>query len=238
MNEREYFDQLLQMVLVSMSPQPKWVLISTFEGKVIATYSLSASDEERSMAMTSASLSLGERITSELGNGVMREAVIQSTEGMFIMKAISDELILSAKFGLVMSLGTVRSQLDGAISELFRRKRYSDILRNALKDVSPQPKAAMLASVDGLATASYGFFIPKDAENRPVAMVAAMTSLCERISSELGNGELREAIVYGSDGVTVLLPVGEENLLCTVYDSIPSWDELRPQLQAVIEKLM
>jgi predicted regulator of Ras-like GTPase activity (Roadblock/LC7/MglB family) len=137
-----------------------------------------------------------------------------------------------------MSFDAVRSQLDRAISDLKARKRQADFLRNTLRDISPHPKAAMFLHVDGLHTASYGFFEPKDAENRPAAMTAAMADLCERISSELGNGAFRETVIYGSDGILVLMLIGEENVLCTVYDSIPSWDKLRPQLQTAIEQMM
>ncbi|HRF93770.1 MAG TPA: roadblock/LC7 domain-containing protein, partial [Aggregatilineales bacterium] len=50
-------------------------------------------------------------------------------------------------------------------------------------------------------------------EDRVSAMSAAMLSLGERISSELGRGELEQVMVKGENGYVILTAVGEEAVL-------------------------
>ncbi len=72
-------------------------------------------------------------------------------------------------------------------------------------------EAAAIVSVDGLSMASS---LPADIEeDRVSAMSAAMLSLGERISSELGRGELEQVMVKGESGYVILTAVGEEAVL-------------------------
>lgn len=72
-------------------------------------------------------------------------------------------------------------------------------------------EGAVVVSVDGLSIASSlqaGF-----EEDRVSAMSAVMLSLGERISSELGRGELEQVQVRGEHGYVILNAVGEEAVL-------------------------
>ena len=72
-------------------------------------------------------------------------------------------------------------------------------------------EATAVVSVDGLTIASS---LPSGVEeDRVSAMSAAMLSLGERISSELGRGLLDEVYVKGESGYVVLRAVGEEAVL-------------------------
>lgn len=72
-------------------------------------------------------------------------------------------------------------------------------------------EAAAIVSVDGLPLASS---LPAGyEEDRVSAMSAAMLSLGERISSELGRGELKQVYVKGENGYVILNAIGEEAVL-------------------------
>ncbi|MEW6717055.1 MAG: roadblock/LC7 domain-containing protein [Chloroflexota bacterium] len=76
---------------------------------------------------------------------------------------------------------------------------------------SPDIEASAVVSVDGLIMASA---LPSDAEeDRVSAMSAAMLSLGERISSELGRGALDQVYIHGDEGYVILSSVGEEAVL-------------------------
>ena len=81
----------------------------------------------------------------------------------------------------------------------------------ALQASSPDIEASAVVSVDGLRIASS---LPQGVEeDRVSAMSAAMLSLGERISSELGRGSLEQVYIKGEKGFVVLMSVGEEAVL-------------------------
>jgi hypothetical protein len=80
-----------------------------------------------------------------------------------------------------------------------------------LQASSPDVEASIVVSVDGLTMASA---LPTDVEeDRVSAMSAAMLSLGERISSELGRGVLDQVYIKGRDGYVILTSVGDEAVL-------------------------
>jgi len=93
-------------------------------------------------------------------------------------------------------------------------KSRTEQLVERLRDLqasSGDVEAAAIVSVDGLSMASS---LPADIEeDRVSAMSAAMLSLGERISSELGRGELEQVMVKGENGYVILTAVGEEAVL-------------------------
>jgi uncharacterized protein len=93
-------------------------------------------------------------------------------------------------------------------------KSRTEQLNERLRDLqasSGDVEAAAIVSVDGLSMASS---LPSHIEeDRVSAMSAAMLSLGERISSELGRGELEQVQVKGENGFVILTAVGEEAVL-------------------------
>jgi predicted regulator of Ras-like GTPase activity (Roadblock/LC7/MglB family) len=80
-----------------------------------------------------------------------------------------------------------------------------------LQASSGDVEAAAIVSVDGLSIASS---LPVGTEeDRVSAMSAAMLSLGERISAELGRGLLQQVFVKGENGYVILTSVGEEAVL-------------------------
>src|SRR5512145_1372935 len=81
----------------------------------------------------------------------------------------------------------------------------------AMQAASPDIEASAVVSVDGLIMASA---LPAEVEeDRVSAMSAAMLSLGERISMELGRGSLEQVYIRGNNGYVILTAVGQEAVL-------------------------
>ena len=93
---------------------------------------------------------------------------------------------------------------------LSRTDRMVSRLRS-MQAASPEIEASAVVSVDGLIMASA---LPAEVEeDRVSAMSAAMLSLGERISSELGRGLLDQVFIHGDQGFVILTAIGEEAVL-------------------------
>ena len=80
-----------------------------------------------------------------------------------------------------------------------------------MQTASPDIEASAVVSVDGLIIASA---LPNEVEeDRVSAMSAAMLSLGERISTELGRGSLEQVYIKGGDGFVILTAIGSEAVL-------------------------
>lgn len=91
-----------------------------------------------------------------------------------------------------------------------RTEMMVDRLRD-LQAGTPDIEASAVVSVDGLIMASS---LPSGVdEDRISAMSAAMLSLGDRIASELKRGTLEQVYIKGSDGIIVLMAVGEDAVL-------------------------
>lgn len=91
-----------------------------------------------------------------------------------------------------------------------RSEQMVDRLR-AMQASAPDIEASAVVSVDGLIMASA---LPQEVEeDRVSAMSAAMLSLGERISGELGRKGLEQVYIKGSAGAIVLTSIGEEAVL-------------------------
>ncbi len=93
-------------------------------------------------------------------------------------------------------------------------KSRTELMHDRLRDLqagTPDIEASAVVSVDGLIMASS---LPAGVEDdRVSAMSAAMLSLGERISNELGRGDLDQVYVRGAKGFVILMSIGEEAVL-------------------------
>lgn len=96
-------------------------------------------------------------------------------------------------------------------------KSRTELMVDRLRDLqatTPEIEASAVVSVDGLIMASS---LPAGVEeDRVSAMSAAMLSLGERISGELGRGMLDQVYIKGKEGYVILMSVGEEAVLTTL----------------------
>jgi predicted regulator of Ras-like GTPase activity (Roadblock/LC7/MglB family) len=91
-----------------------------------------------------------------------------------------------------------------------RSEQMVERLRS-MQAAAPDIEASAIVSVDGLIMASA---LPQEVEeDRVSAMSAAMLSLGERISGELGRGGLEQVYIKGDEGSIVLTSVGTEAVL-------------------------
>ena len=91
-----------------------------------------------------------------------------------------------------------------------RAEQLVDRLRE-MQMATPEIEASALVSIDGLIMASA--LSAEVEEDRVSAMSAAMVSLGERISDELGRGGLEQVYIRGDSGYVILASVGEEAVL-------------------------
>ncbi len=81
--------------------------VVSVDGLIIASALPPDVEEDRVSAMSAAMLSLGERIASELGRGVLDQVYIRGANGYVILSAVGEDAVLTvlarqnAKLGLV-----------------------------------------------------------------------------------------------------------------------------------------
>ncbi|UCC62253.1 MAG: roadblock/LC7 domain-containing protein [Anaerolineae bacterium] len=81
--------------------------VVSVDGLIMASSLPAGIEEDRVSAMSAAMLSLGERIASELGRGVLDQVYIHGDGGYVILMAVGDEAVLTslaregAKLGLI-----------------------------------------------------------------------------------------------------------------------------------------
>ncbi|HHE71894.1 MAG TPA: hypothetical protein ENL34_06410 [Chloroflexi bacterium] len=89
------------------SPDIEAAAIISVDGLPIATSLPQTVEEDRVSAMSAAMLSLGERIASELGRGLLDEVYVRGANGYVILRAVGEDAVLTvlarqqAKLGLV-----------------------------------------------------------------------------------------------------------------------------------------
>ena len=93
-------------------------------------------------------------------------------------------------------------------------KSRVDLMVGRLRDLqagTPDVEASAIVSVDGLIIASS---LPAGVEeDRVSAMSAAMLRLGERISAELGRGQLDQVYIHGKQGYVLLMSAGNDAVL-------------------------
>ena len=89
------------------TPDVEASALVSVDGLVIASSLPSGVEEDRVSAMSAAMLSLGERIASELGRGLLSQVYIKGGRGYVVLTAVGEEAVLTvlarqgAKLGLV-----------------------------------------------------------------------------------------------------------------------------------------
>lgn len=93
--------------LQASSPDVEASAVISVDGLTMASALPSDVEEDRVSAMSAAMLSLGERIASELGRGILDQVYIRGESGFVILMAVGSEAVLTvlareqAKLGLL-----------------------------------------------------------------------------------------------------------------------------------------
>jgi hypothetical protein len=93
--------------LQASSPDIEASAIVSVDGLSIASALPQGVEEDRVSAMSAAMISLGERIASELGRGILNQVYIKGENGFVVLMAVGEEAVLTvlarqqAKLGLI-----------------------------------------------------------------------------------------------------------------------------------------
>jgi hypothetical protein len=75
-------------------------------------------EEDRVAAMSAAMLSLGERIASELGRGMLEQVYIKGENGFVVLRSVGEEAVLTVLARKDAKLGLVFLDMGRAVTEL------------------------------------------------------------------------------------------------------------------------
>ncbi|MEJ2149040.1 MAG: roadblock/LC7 domain-containing protein [Chloroflexota bacterium] len=92
--------------------------VVSVDGLIIASALPSGVEEDRVSAMSAAMLSLGERIASELGRGVLSQVYIRGDSGFVILMSAGEEAVLTTLADEEARLGLVFLEMRRAADDL------------------------------------------------------------------------------------------------------------------------
>lgn len=120
MANRSRNDRMIERLreLQISSPDVEAAAIISVDGLPIASSLPQGVEEDRVSAMSAAMLSLGERIASELGRGMLDEVYVKGESGYVILRAIGDEAVLTVLARQQAKLGLLFLDMRRAAEEL------------------------------------------------------------------------------------------------------------------------
>lgn len=104
--------------LQASSPDIEASAIVSVDGLTIASALPQGIEEDRVSAMSAAMLSLGERIASELGRGVLEQVYIKGEAGYVILMSIGEDAVLTALSREQAKLGLIFLDMRRATEDL------------------------------------------------------------------------------------------------------------------------
>lgn len=93
--------------LQASTPDIEASAIVSVDGLIMASALPVSVEEDRVSAMSAAMLSLGERIASELGRGVLNQVYVKGNDGYVILMSVGEEAVLTVLAGKEAKLGLV-----------------------------------------------------------------------------------------------------------------------------------
>lgn len=100
------------------SPDIEASAVVSVDGLIMASALPQEVEEDRVSAMSAAMLSLGERIASELGRGILDQVYIRGDSGYVILTAVGDEAVLTALAREQAKLGLIFLEMRRAAEDL------------------------------------------------------------------------------------------------------------------------
>ena len=120
MANRSRNDQMVERLreLQVSSPDVEAAAIISVDGLPIASSLPQGVEEDRVSAMSAAMLSLGERIATELGRGMLDEVYVRGEKGYVILRAVGEEAVLTVLARQQAKLGLLFLDMRRAAEEL------------------------------------------------------------------------------------------------------------------------
>jgi len=94
--------------------------VVSVDGLIMASSLPADVEEDRVSAMSAAMLSLGERIASELGRGVLDQVYIRGDNGYVILMSVGEEAVLTALARSDAKLGLIFLDMKRAAGDLVK----------------------------------------------------------------------------------------------------------------------
>lgn len=104
--------------LQASSPDVEGSAIVSVDGLSIASALHQDIEEDRVSAMSAAMLSLGERIASELGRGILEQVYIRGENGYVLLMAVGEEAVLTVMARKEAKLGLILLDMKRAVEDL------------------------------------------------------------------------------------------------------------------------
>jgi predicted regulator of Ras-like GTPase activity (Roadblock/LC7/MglB family) len=100
------------------TPDVEATSVVSVDGLTMASILPSGVEEDRVAAMSAAMLSLGERIASELGRGILDEVYVKGERGYVVLRAVGEEAVLTVLARQQTKLGLLFLDMRRASEEL------------------------------------------------------------------------------------------------------------------------
>jgi predicted regulator of Ras-like GTPase activity (Roadblock/LC7/MglB family) len=92
--------------------------VVSVDGLIMASSLPAGIEEDRVSAMSAAMLSLGERIASELGRGMLDQVYIKGDNGFVILMSVGEEAVLTSLIRENARLGLIFLDMRRAVDDL------------------------------------------------------------------------------------------------------------------------
>ena len=100
------------------TPDVEATVVVSVDGLTMASALPAGVEEDRVAAMSAAMLSLGERIASELGRGVLDEVYVRGQDGYVVLRAVGEEAVLTVLARQQTKLGLLFLDMRRASKDL------------------------------------------------------------------------------------------------------------------------
>jgi predicted regulator of Ras-like GTPase activity (Roadblock/LC7/MglB family) len=118
-NRSEQMVNRLRSMQVS-APDIEASAVVSVDGLIMASALQAEVEEDRVSAMSAAMLSLGERITEELGRGGLSEVYIKGSNGFIVLTSIGSDAVLTALARQNGKLGLILLEMRRAAEDLVK----------------------------------------------------------------------------------------------------------------------
>jgi predicted regulator of Ras-like GTPase activity (Roadblock/LC7/MglB family) len=100
------------------TPDVEATAVVSVDGLTMASFLPAGVEEDRVSAMSAAMLSLGERIASELGRGMLDEVYVKGEHGYVVLRAVGEEAVLTVLARQQTKLGLLFLDMRRASEDL------------------------------------------------------------------------------------------------------------------------
>jgi predicted regulator of Ras-like GTPase activity (Roadblock/LC7/MglB family) len=120
MAERSRTERLVRRLqeLQMNTPDVEATAVVSVDGLTMASFLPAGVEEDRVSAMSAAMLSLGERIASELGRGLLDEVYVKGQNGYVVLRAVGEEAVLTVLARQQTKLGLLFLDMRRASEDL------------------------------------------------------------------------------------------------------------------------